>query len=422
MGNAVLDKLVALDLEAPIEIPAHQVGLGIEHPRAVGGFQYVVDESRGESAGAGIAASHHAADPTRLVVVEHPHVGPHTDVVLDPDVAGARFGIAPVELLVDATLLHHKHLDPQAHDLVKLVGRKATETTIHDLHGVEPTSVYYSRVDTSTAANGHIQLCYESFGILDDLTIILLPGMGNQLLVYPEEFCESLVDRGFHVIRMDNRDAGLSTVTVESEEYTLDDMAADVIAVLDAEGVDDAVVLGLSLGGMIAQVVAIRYPQRVRALVSLASASGESAVENSSPEVIEALMLPPEPTLEQQVETDLKVRPLWSNPDWFDEDQMRTYFRSLYERSWVPGGGLRQLAAAARSTDRTDQLRRLDVPTLVVHGENDTLIPREAGRLTAQLVPGAEYLEIEGMSHDFVYQMWPALIEAVTALAARTFD
>jgi len=272
-----------------------------------------------------------------------------------------------------------------------------------------------------TANNGHIELYYDTFGAADDPTVMVLPGMGNQLLIYPEEFCRSFVDRGFHVIRMDNRDAGLSSITTDDEEYTLDDMAADVIAVLDAEAVGDAIVLGLSLGGMVAQVVAIRHPERVRALVSLASASGTGSVEGASAEVIEALTLPPKPTIEEQVESDLEVRPLWSNPDWFDEEQMRVYFRELYERSWVPGGGLRQLAAAARSSDRTSELGQLDVPTLVVHGENDTLIPSAAGRLTAELIPGAEYLEIEGMSHDFVYQMWPPLIEAVTALAARTF-
>ncbi len=272
-----------------------------------------------------------------------------------------------------------------------------------------------------TARNGQIELYYETFGAADDPTVILLPGMGNQLLVYPEEFCEALVDRGFRAIRVDNRDSGLSSITTEDEEYTLDDMADDVIAVLDEAGVSDAVVLGLSLGGMIAQVVAIRHPGRVRALVSLASSAGDAALGKATPEVIDALTLPPADTIEEQVESDLRVRPLWSNPEWFDEDQMRTYFRSLYERSWTPGGGLRQLAAAARSSDRTDALTELDVPTLVVHGANDTLILPEAGRITADLIPDAEYLEIDGMSHDFVYQMWPPLIEAVISLTARTY-
>ncbi len=272
-----------------------------------------------------------------------------------------------------------------------------------------------------TARNGRIELYYETFGAADDPTVILLPGMGNQLLVYPEEFCEALVDRGFRAIRVDNRDSGLSSITSEDEEYTLDDMADDVIAVLDEAGVSDAVVLGLSLGGMIAQVVAIRHPGRVRALVSLASSAGDAALGTATPEVIDALTLPPADTIEEQVESDLRVRPLWSNPEWFDEDQMRTYFRSLYERSWTPGGGLRQLAAAVRSSDRTDALTELDVPTLVVHGANDTLILPEAGRITADLIPDAEYLEIDGMSHDFVYQMWPPLIEAVISLTARTY-
>ncbi len=274
----------------------------------------------------------------------------------------------------------------------------------------------------TAATNGLIELYFETFGSLDDPTIILLPGMGNQLVVYDEDFCEAFVDRGFGVIRMDNRDAGLSSATTDDLEYNLDDMADDVIAVLDAAGVHQAVVLGLSLGGMIAQVTAIRHPSRVRALVSLASGSEESALHDIAPEVLEGLLLPPAATREEQVESDLRVRPLWSNPEWFDEDQMRTYFTALYERSWKPGGGLRQFAAIGRSGDRTEALAMLDVATLVVHGEEDTLIPIAAGRRTAELVPGAEFLAIPGMSHDFVYQMWPPLIEAVTALTARTFE
>ncbi len=276
-------------------------------------------------------------------------------------------------------------------------------------------------MNVAVATNGSVELYYETFGPAEDPVIILLPGMGNQLLVYPEDFCEALVDRGFHVIRMDNRDTGLSSAT-DDVEYTLEDMSDDAIAVLDAAGVDTAVVLGLSLGGMIAQVTAIRHPERVRALVSLASASEPRALDDVAPEVVEALLLPPAGTPEEQVESDLRVRPLWSNPEWFDEDQMRAYFTALYDRAWVPGGGLRQYAAVGRSGSRVEALAQLDVPALVVHGENDSLIPIAAGRRTAELIPGAEFLEIPGMSHDFVYQMWPALIEAVTALTARTFD
>ncbi|MEM9465022.1 MAG: alpha/beta fold hydrolase [Actinomycetota bacterium] len=273
-----------------------------------------------------------------------------------------------------------------------------------------------------TAKNGAIELYYETFGMQDDPVVICLPGMGNQLIIYPEEFCYGLVDRGFFVIRMDNRDSGLSSITDEGDGYTLSDMADDTIAVLDAVGVETAVVLGLSLGGMVAQQLAVDHPDRVRALVSLASTPGEESLPSATPEVLEALMAPTAPTIEEQIEADLRHRKLWANPDWYDPEPLREYFHELHHRAFVPGGGMRQFTAAMGSPSRIEALQALHVPTLVVHGENDTLLPVEHGRRTAELIPGAEFLEIEGMSHDFVYQVWPPLIEAMTALTARTFE
>ena len=273
-----------------------------------------------------------------------------------------------------------------------------------------------------TATNGAIELYYETFGIHDDPVVVCLPGMGNQLLIYPEEFCHALVDRGFFVIRMDNRDSGLSSVTDEATTYTLSDMADDVIAVLDAVGAATTVVLGLSLGGMVAQQLAVDHPDRVRALVSLAPTPGMDDLSRPTDEVAAALTAPPEATIEAQVESDILTRKLWANPDWYDPDQLRVFFTELHERAFVPGGGMRQFNAAMGSPSRVEGLRALDVPTLVVHGENDTLLGIDHGRRTAELIPGAEFLEIEGMSHDFVYQVWPPLIEAMTSLAARTFQ
>ena len=273
-----------------------------------------------------------------------------------------------------------------------------------------------------TVMNGPIELYYETFGIQDDPVVICLPGMGNQLLIYPEEFCMALVDRGFFVIRMDNRDSGLSSVTADDDEYTLSDMADDVVAVLDAVGVDTTVVLGLSLGGMVAQQLAVDHPERVRALVSLASTTGEADLPGASDEVVAALTAESKDTVEEQIEADIVARKLWSNPEWYDVEPLREFFTELHERAFVPGGGMRQFGAAMRSPSRVEGLRALDVPTLVVHGQEDSLLSIEHGRRTAELIPGAELLEIEGMSHDFVYQVWPPLVEAMTALTARTFE
>jgi len=277
----------------------------------------------------------------------------------------------------------------------------------------------------ATAHNGDIELYYDTFGFpvdgSDDPAIICIPGMGSQCIIFADAFCHALVDRGFFVLRMDNRDVGLSTKTDASLEYTLSDMAADVTAVLDAAGVHKVVVLGMSLGGMVAQQTAIDHPDRLRALVSVASSCGDPALPGAAPEIVAALVKPGEATIEAQIESDIESRRLWSNPDWFDADALRGFFAAVYERQFDSGGGLRQYAAVMRSPAWMNALRDLDVPTLVVHGENDTLVLPEHGRRTAELIPGADYLEIDGFAHDFVYQMWPPLIEATTALTARTF-
>jgi len=268
------------------------------------------------------------------------------------------------------------------------------------------------------ARNGHVEIEYEVFGDTADPTIIVTPGLGNQMLLYPEELCEAFVDRGFSVIRIDNRDAGLSSVTTDDDAYTLHDMGDDVVAVLDHAGVGKAVVMGMSLGGMIAQTVAIDHPDRTLAMVSVSSTTGEPDVGGATPAALAALQRPSASTIDEQVESDLEMRRIWSNPDWFDEQQMRAYFNSLYERSFTPGGTERQLAAVMRSGDRADGLASLEMPALVVHGVNDTLIDISGGRRTAELIPDAQFLEIDGMSHDFVSQMWPPLISAVTSLVA----
>ncbi len=269
------------------------------------------------------------------------------------------------------------------------------------------------------ARNGDVTLAYETFGDEDDPALVLLHGLGMSMLTWDEECCQGFADRQFFVIRMDHRDSGLSTVLPEGTEYTLAEMAGDVVAVMSHAGASRAVVCGFSLGGMVAQMVAALHPERVAGLVSAGSNSGEAGYGEATPEAHAALIEPAAPTIAEQVELDLVGYRIWSNPAWRDEDAYRHYLETTYNRAWHPGASDRQIAAVQRTGSRADLLRGLDVPALVVHGAGDPLIAPDAGRRTAELIPGAEYLEIEGMRHVLAPQMWPQLIQAVTALSGR---
>ena len=271
----------------------------------------------------------------------------------------------------------------------------------------------------ATARNGEIEIVYEIAGTADDPALLLLHGLGSSMLVWHDEMVAGFVDRGFFVLRMDHRDSGLSTILPDGARYTLDDMAADAMAVLDAAGCERAVVCGYSLGGMVAQAAAIAFGGRVAGLVSISSHTGEPGVGDPTPEALAALTAPPAATVSEQVEADLAGYRIWSSPEWRNEQAEREYLERSYRRAWHPGASQRQFQAAARSGDRSEALRSLDVPTLVIHGGADTLIGPDAGRRTAELVPGAEYLEIEGMGHELPPQVWAPIISAMTALSAR---
>ena len=256
-------------------------------------------------------------------------------------------------------------------------------------------------------------------GISGDPALMLLHGLGSSMLVWHDEMCAGFVDRGFFVVRMDHRDSGLSTVLPDGARYALEDMAGDAVAVLDDAGCARAVVCGYSLGGMVAQAMAAAFPERVAGLVSLASHTGEPGIGDPTPEAYAALIAAPASTVEEQIEADLAGYRLWSNPDWRNEQAEREYLERSYRRAWHPGASQRQFKAAARSGSRAEALAALDVPALVIHGSGDTLIGPDAGRRTAELITGAQYLEIEGMGHELPPQVWSPIISAVTALAAR---
>jgi pimeloyl-ACP methyl ester carboxylesterase len=285
----------------------------------------------------------------------------------------------------------------------------------------------------STRANG-IQIEYETFGSSSDRPLLLVMGLGAQMILWDEAFCEELAGNGHFVVRYDNRDVGLSTkfdehgapnllelmqrrVAGESVEapYTLDDMADDAAGLLDALGLDTAHVCGASMGGMIAQTLAIRHPSRLRSLVSIMSTTGNPDLPPPTPEAMAVLMTPPpedrDGNIERAVET-WKVIGSASLP--FDAERIRRRAARQYDRCFHPIGVSRQLAAITAHGSRVDALQSVAAPTLVIHGDADPLVPVEGGHDTARCVPGAELLLIEGMGHDLHPQIWPRIIQAIS--------
>ncbi|MEV5688806.1 alpha/beta hydrolase [Streptomyces sp. NPDC052164] len=281
-----------------------------------------------------------------------------------------------------------------------------------------------------------VSIEYESFGNPGDPPVLLVMGLGAQMLAWHEDFCRALADRGRYVIRYDNRDCGLSTkfdehpvdtgkfiATVSSGDmtaalamvpYRLRDMADDGLGLLTALGIERAHVVGTSMGGMIAQTMALSFPERVLTLTSMMSSTGESEYGQSSPEAQAALSTPKPADREGYVMTAEKEL-AWASKRYGDAAALRELAAASYDRSYYPAGIGRQLGAMILSGSRADALRELRVPTLVIHGLDDTLIAPSGGERTAELVPGAELLLIPDMGHDRPRELWPELIDAVVS-------
>ncbi len=284
-------------------------------------------------------------------------------------------------------------------------------------------------------ANG-IDLWQETLGDEDGAPLLLIAGLGGQAIGWPDEFCWGLADRGFRVIRFDNRDAGLSHHFGEPVDlgaaagallagqpvaapYLLSDMAADAVGLLDALELPAAHVLGVSLGGMVAQTLAIEHPSRVTSLTSLMSSTGRAAPEPPDPELLAHMLGPVGDSLEEVLAAGLAWSALVASPDHHDAELVSAYIRRAFARSPRRDGLGRQLLAIVASPSREAALAQLQVPTLVVHGSVDRLIRPEEGRRTAELIAGAQLLELEGLGHDLPVFFWAPIIEAVTSLAAR---
>jgi pimeloyl-ACP methyl ester carboxylesterase len=282
-------------------------------------------------------------------------------------------------------------------------------------------------------ANG-IDIEYEEFGDPEAAPLLLVTGLGAQMISWDEAFCEQIADSGFHVIRFDNRDSGLSTrmeaagpadmaAALSGEfhpAYMLDDMAADTAGLLDALGIEAAHIVGASMGGFISQLIAINHPDRVLSLTSIMS--GPSRLEGVPPtlEGSAVLFAKPPSTPEESIEMALVGRrALLGSLDPFDENFERAKATRAVRRAWYPVGIGRQLLAILAAHPRLESLRGVRVPTLVIHGRDDILVPIENGRLVAAAVPDARMLEIEGMGHDIPKRVWPQVIDGISETARK---
>lgn len=285
-----------------------------------------------------------------------------------------------------------------------------------------------------------IEIAYDSYGNETDETILLIAGLGTQMLRWTVPFCEILAARGFRVIRFDNRDTGLSThfndhATLDFEAlaktlmtgqipdipYTLDDMADDAIGLLDAIGINKAHFVGRSMGGMIAQVAASRYPDRVLSLTSIMSTTGNPELPPTSPEVMFLMTRPAPNPMENEagyLAHNLAFAKRIAGTSYpFDENEYLSLIREEFQRAYDPGSVGRQIAAIAVSGDRRPHLAKVNVPTLIIHGLDDPMFVPECGKDTAQAIPGAELMLLEGMGHDLPSQLYQTIADGIERIA-----
>jgi pimeloyl-ACP methyl ester carboxylesterase len=281
---------------------------------------------------------------------------------------------------------------------------------------------------------GDIEVCYETFGDRSQPALLLIMGLNSQMLLWEDEFCENLADRGFWVIRFDNRDCGRSTILRDAPtpkrwqllarhpscaSYSLDDMADDADGLLDELGVERVHVVGASMGGMIAQLLAIRHPERVRSLVSIMSTTGNRRVGRPSPRVVSLLVRRVPRDREAYIRDFVATWKTIGSPAYHDPPHLRTMAERCYERGIHPAGSARQLAAIVTARDRTPALRNLKIPTTVIHGDVDPLVTPSGGRATAKAIPGARLVMIPGMAHDIPPQLWDQILDEIQATTAR---
>jgi pimeloyl-ACP methyl ester carboxylesterase len=280
-----------------------------------------------------------------------------------------------------------------------------------------------------TVRVGEVELAYDSFGNPSDPPMLLIMGLGAQMIRWDDAFCKAIASQGRWVIRFDNRDVGLSTKFAEAGvpnimsliqgqkvdvPYTLKDMADDAIGLLDKLRIEAADVVGVSMGGMIAQTIAIHYPERVRTLTSIMSSTGNPDLPQSTPEAMGVLLAPAASNRDDYITAQLKAAKVLHGPVYpLNEDYVRNYAEQSYDRCYHPEGLPRQLAAILTSGSRNKELANVKIPTLVIHGKSDPLVPVEGGKDTAKSISDAKLLLIDGMGHSFPTEVVPQILQAI---------
>lgn len=283
----------------------------------------------------------------------------------------------------------------------------------------------------SKVGPSHIDIAYERFGDPHAPPVLLIMGLGAQMLSWPDGFVEILVSHGLHVIRFDNRDVGLSTHMrdapmpnvpaalagdVSSASYTLSDMAADTVGLIEALGLGSVHVVGASMGGFIAQTIAIEHPKTIRSLTSIMSTTGDRSVGQPAPEALSSMIGPPPTTRQQVIDRALAAFRVIGSPGFeVNPAEIAERIGLAYDRAFDPLGMARQAVAVIASGDRTPKLRDVTTPTLVIHGSHDRMCDVSGGRATAAAIAGAELVIIDGMGHDLPRAIWPRLGELIAA-------
>jgi pimeloyl-ACP methyl ester carboxylesterase len=281
---------------------------------------------------------------------------------------------------------------------------------------------------------GAVELCYETLGPDDASPLLLVMGLGSQMIFWDDEFCAMLVDAGYRVIRFDNRDNGRSTIFRDAppptlrqlalrdgraSPYRLEDFADDAAGLLDHLGIDRAPIVGASMGGMIAQLLAINHPERVSSLVSIMSSTGSRRVGNPRPAMVRLLLRRPAGDRDGSIaDTVATLQAIGSRTYPPDPARLRSLAERSYDRGYHPAGTARQLAAINSTSNRTRRLRALRIPTTVIHGTQDPLIAPSGGRATARAIRGSSLLILAGMGHDLPQPLWPQIVPAIVQTAA----